>query len=62
MRKENDDEKKRGRKTEHEALHFLCKATAACDKWYLVVILVPSPCFVTNGCSCVRNSMPFLNL
>ena len=48
---------------------FLCKVAAAGDERYLVcaavaaaVFVVPSMCFATSGCSCVRSSMRFLKL
>ena len=49
-----------------------CKVAAAGDERYLVCAtgaagsfptrLVPSMCFATSGCSCVRSSMRFLKL
>ena len=48
---------------------FPCKVAAAGDERYLVcaagaaaVVVVPSMCFATSGCSCVRSSMRFLKL
>ena len=52
---------------------FPCKVAAAGDERYLVCAagaagvvscreLVPSMCFATSGCVCVRSSMRFLNL
>ena len=49
--------------------NFPCKVAAAGDERYLVcaagaaaVVVVPSMCFATSGCSCVRSSMRFLKL
>ena len=48
---------------------FLCKVAAAGDERYPVcaavaaaAVVVPSMCFATSGCSCVRSSMRFLKL
>ena len=48
---------------------FPCKVAAAGDERYPVcaavaaaVFVVPSMCFATSGCSCVRSSMRFLKL
>ena len=48
---------------------FPCRVAAAGDERYLLcaagpgaVVVVPSLCFATSGCSCVRSSIRFLNL
>ena len=48
---------------------FPSKVAAAGDERYLLcaagpgaVVVVPSLCFATSGCSCVRSSIRFLNL
>ena len=58
-----------GRKPEHETVFFPCKVAAGDDERYLVCAavaaatrLVPSMCFATSGCSCMRSSMRFLKL
>ena len=58
-----------GRSRSTKPCVFPCKVAAAGDERYLVcaagaagVVVVPSMCFATSGCSCVRSSMRFLNV
>ena len=62
----------KGRKPEHETLHFPCKVDAAGDERYLVCAAVAAGvvsvanvflgCSATGGCVKVRSSIRFLNL